>query len=298
MRTFGKDSLDAYNAQKAEAQALHHQRRRDAGRTARYVPRDGKSLRQLEGNLHLHVLWRRFEPRLGRQQRQLHSGSRRSGPETEDRRPGKSGRGTAKTVQAAIPRWPVFICITSDDLYNWTDEGVVLRTVPVSSEDYGKDQNEGYKADYSIFETDPYFSALYGDCGDQEPDDPQYENKAGRNLLESRQRPQCHGTSESHLLTKIPASMSCGSTRMDVPRPAAEATAVPAPALRFPTALQVRSSSFPPSVSTRRNMYPIMDLTVPAVQSRDMNLFQDEDGTAYVIYSSDIERDDVYRPPQ
>ncbi|MFQ7552737.1 MAG: hypothetical protein ACLRMZ_23635 [Blautia marasmi] len=60
---------------------------------------------------------------------------------------------------------------TSSDLYNWTDEGVVLRSIPVSEEDYDKDQTEGYKADLSIFETDEYFKNLYGEYEGQDPDD-------------------------------------------------------------------------------------------------------------------------------
>ena len=47
----------------------------------------------------------------------------------------------------------------------------MLRSIPVSEEDYGKDQTDGYKADLTIFETDEYFKNLYGEYADQDPDD-------------------------------------------------------------------------------------------------------------------------------
>ena len=61
---------------------------------------------------------------------------------------------------------------TSKDLYNWDDQGVVLRSIPVSEADYGKDQEDGYTADLSIFEDDEYFAELYGDYAGKDSDYP------------------------------------------------------------------------------------------------------------------------------
>lgn len=47
---------------------------------------------------------------------------------------------------------------TSEDLYNWTDEGIVFRSIPVSDEEYGKNGTN-----LSIFTEDEYFKTLYGD---------------------------------------------------------------------------------------------------------------------------------------
>ena len=65
-------------------------------------------------------------------------------------------------------------CYSSEDLYNWTDEGVVLRTIPVSDKDFGKYAKEGYKADLSVFEEDEYFKSLYAE----------YENYRKRSMKE------------------------------------------------------------------------------------------------------------------
>lgn len=57
---------------------------------------------------------------------------------------------------------------TSKDLYNWTDEGVVLKTMD------SKDQ----------FETDPYFNALYGDLTEEEQQEIFYHIDANTAVVE------------------------------------------------------------------------------------------------------------------
>lgn len=285
-RTFGKDSLDAYNAQKAEAQALitkegaTQEELRDMYRamekaydslkeTFTYTSFGGDSNRAWVDNNGNYI-----QAHGGQVQKLKIDGQEKWAWYGEDRASGY-------TPMAGVHLY------TSDDLYNWTDEGVVLRTVPVSSEDYGKDQNEGYKADYSIFETDPYFSALYGDCGDQEPDDPQYENKAEEtywNLANDRsvmERPKVIYNEDTgkyvmwfHSDGRTPSSGgSYGRARAGI----AVSDSATGP-FKLVSTVRLYAAEH---VSDHGS-----DGTGGAV--RDMNLFQDEDGTAYVIYSSDM----------
>ncbi len=73
-------------------------------------------------------------------------------------------------------------CYSSTDLYNWKDEGVVLRTITPVQEDYGD-----FTTDYSMSATigaymtpdaeDPYFYDLYQGYEDLGPDQDVYDNK-------------------------------------------------------------------------------------------------------------------------
>lgn len=285
-RTFGKDSLDAYNAKKAEAQALINkegatqEELRDMYRamekaydslkeTFTYTSFGGNSDRAWVDNNGNYI-----QAHGGQVQKLVIDGKEKWAWYGEDRASGY-------TPMAGVHLY------TSDDLYNWTDEGVVLRTVPVSSEDYGKDQEEGYKADYSIFETDPYFSALYGDYEDQDPDDPQYENKAEEtywNLANDRsvmERPKVIYNEKTgkyvmwfHSDGRTPSSGgSYGRARAGI----AVSDSATGP-FKLVSTVRLYAAEHVKDHGT--------DGTGGAV--RDMNLFQDEDGTAYVIYSSDM----------
>lgn len=55
---------------------------------------------------------------------------------------------------------------TSTDLYNWQDEGLALRAIPVSADEYGKNLTN-----LDIFTSDEYFKDLYGDYAGKDADD-------------------------------------------------------------------------------------------------------------------------------
>ncbi len=177
---------------------------------------------------------------------------------------------------------------TSDDLYNWTDEGIVLRTVPVSDEDYGHDQDEGYKADLSIFEEDEYFSALYGDYKNQPAEDTEhYENKAEEtywNLANDRgvmERPKViyNETTGKYVMWyhsdgRMPGSSgSYGRARAGI----AISDKATGPFKLISTARLYDSENAPDHGFDGQSGGAV----------RDMNLFKDKNGEAYVLYSSD-----------
>lgn len=176
---------------------------------------------------------------------------------------------------------------TSTNLYNWKDEGVVLRTVPVSEEDYGKDQEDGYKADLSIFKDDPYFNALYGDYADLPAEDSQYENKAEEtywNLANDRsvlERPKVlYNKSTGKYVMWYHSDGHTPSSSGSYARARAGIAVSDSPTGPFKLVSTIRLYDSP-NVET----HGFDGQNGGAL--RDMNLFQDDDGTAYVIYSSD-----------
>ena len=179
---------------------------------------------------------------------------------------------------------------TSTDLYNWTDEGVAFRAIPVADEDYNKFKEAGYKADLSIFDEDEYFSALYSDYKGLPANDSQYESRleelywdiaADRTVME---RPKvlfndktgkyvmwwhCDGNTKNN-----PTGSSYGKAKAGV----AIADSPQGP--------------FKYLGSYKLNYDENADHSWDSDESawgsvRDMNVFKDDDGTAYVIYSSD-----------
>nr|MCR4832066.1 family 43 glycosylhydrolase [Butyrivibrio sp.] len=179
---------------------------------------------------------------------------------------------------------------TSTDLYNWTDEGVAFRAIPVADEDYGTFTEDGYTADLSIFDEDEYFSALYGDYKGAASDDAQYDSKleevywniaADRGVME---RPKvlyndatgkyvmwwhCDGPTKSN-----PGGSNYGKAKAGV-----AIADSPAGPFKYLGAYKLNYSE-----DTNHNW----DSTEAAWGAvRDMNVFKDDDGTAYVMYSSD-----------
>ncbi|MCR5657597.1 MAG: family 43 glycosylhydrolase [Butyrivibrio sp.] len=182
-------------------------------------------------------------------------------------------------------------CYSSEDLYNWTDEGVVLRTIPVSDEDFGKYSKGGYKADLSVFEEDEYFKALYSDYEGAPADDTQYESKLEEvywNIANDRivmERPKvlyndvtkkyvmwwhCDGKQKSN-----PSGSSYGKARAGI-----AISDSPNGPFKYVTARKLISADGAD-----------LDWDTEEGSVRDMNLFKDNDGTAYVLYSSDGNRD-------
>ncbi len=180
---------------------------------------------------------------------------------------------------------------TSTDLYNWVDEGVPFRAIPVADEDYGKFKEEGYTADLSIFEEDEYFSTLYADYKGQAADDSDvYESKLEElywNIASDRtvmERPKvlyndktgkyvmwwhCDGVSKDN-----PTGSDYGKAKAGV-----AISDTPYGPFKFLGAYKLNYDE---------NADHSWDKGEKAWGSvRDMNLFKDDDGTAYVMYSSD-----------
>ncbi|WP_029231365.1 Ig-like domain-containing protein [Butyrivibrio sp. VCB2006] len=179
---------------------------------------------------------------------------------------------------------------TSTDLYNWTDEGVPFKAIPIADENYGKFKEAGYQADLSIFEEDEYFATLYGDYKGQAADDSQYDNKleevywniaADRTVME---RPKvlyndktgkyvmwwhCDGNTKSN-----PTGSNYGKARAGV-----AISDSPYGPFKFLGAYKLNYSE------TADHQWDSDESAWGSV--RDMNVFKDDDGTAYVMYSSD-----------
>nr|WP_288978799.1 Ig-like domain-containing protein [uncultured Blautia sp.] len=175
---------------------------------------------------------------------------------------------------------------TSSDLYNWTDEGVVLRSIPVSEEDYGKDQTEGYKADLSIFETDEYFKNLYGGYEGQDPDDTDnYSSKLEEvywNLAEDRtviERPKVlYNDATGKYVMWFHADGRTPTSDADYGKARAGIAISDSPAGPFKLLGTYK-------LHDSKDADHSWDNAGGAV--RDMNLFKDDEGQGYVIYSSD-----------
>ncbi len=175
---------------------------------------------------------------------------------------------------------------TSEDLYNWTDEGVALKCIPVSEKDYGKDQEEGYKADLSIFETDEYFKNLYSEYKDKAPDDTEnYTSKLEEvywNLAEDRtvmERPKVlYNDKTGKYVMWFHADGRTPTNTADYGKARAGIAVSDNPAGPFKllgTYLLHDSKDADHSWDEEGG------------HLRDMNLFKDDDGQGYVVYSSD-----------
>ncbi len=176
---------------------------------------------------------------------------------------------------------------TSTDLYNWTDEGVVLKSIPVSDEEYGTDQEDGYVADLSIFETDEYFKDLYSDYVGQSADNTSlYSSKLEEvywNLAEDRcviERPKVLYNDKTgkyvmwfHADGRTPAS-SADYGKASVGIAVSDSPVGPFKLLGTYKMLYSETADHSWDSSNLGS-------------ARDMNLFKDDDGSAYVIYSSD-----------
>ncbi|MCR5342652.1 MAG: xylosidase/arabinofuranosidase [Butyrivibrio sp.] len=194
---------------------------------------------------------------------------------------------------------------SSTDLYNWTDEGVVFKAIPVSKKDYRKFTSADYTADLSIFDTDEYFSSLYGDYKGAPADDTnEYTSKLEEiywNIADDRtvmERPKVLYNEKTgkyvmwwHCDGFMPSTRNGGDSSQYGKAMVGIATSdSPAGPFKFITTRKLLSADD-------------ADLGWDKVKgsSRDMNLFKDDNGKAYVIYSSDgnanmyiAELDDTY----
>ena len=179
---------------------------------------------------------------------------------------------------------------TSKDLYNWDDQGVVLKSIPVSEEDYGKDQESDYKADLSIFEEDDYYKELYGDYADKESDFPTlYDSKLEEtywNLANDRcviERPKViYNKKNNNYVMWFHADGRTPKSSADYGKALAGVAISDSPTGPFKlvgTYLLCTDDDAHNSVSNQWDN--------EGGHVRDMNLFVDDDGQAYVMYSSE-----------
>ena len=173
-------------------------------------------------------------------------------------------------------------CYSSKDLYNWTDEGLALDAIDVPDEHYGDDSY----VDLSVFETNEELKALYGDYAGQPSDDPTYETKLEEvywNLAEDRcvmERPKVLYNEENgqyvmwwHCDGRTPTNTA------DYGKARAGVAVADNPAGPFKFVGTYLLASDPDRTSH--------GFDSEGGHVRDMNVFKDDDGTAYVLYSSE-----------
>ena len=173
-------------------------------------------------------------------------------------------------------------CYSSTDLYNWKDEGLALDAIDVPDEHYGDDSY----VDLTIFETDEELKALYGDYAGQPSDHPTYETKLEEvywNLAEDRcvmERPKVlynESTGQYVMWWHCDGRTPTNTADYGKARAGVAVADNPAGPFKFVGAYLLASDP---------------DRTDHGFDSegghvRDMNVFKDDDGTAYVLYSSE-----------
>ncbi len=176
---------------------------------------------------------------------------------------------------------------TSKDLYNWEDEGIALRTI-VPGDDYDKYSEDDYKADLSVFEKDDYFKKLYGEYKGQKADDSQYSSKleetywnlAGDRCVIERPKVIYNEKTDKYVMwfhaDGMMSSNRKESSRYSKARAGVAISDSPEGPFRLIGCYKLAESKD-------------ADLGWDTVHGsvRDMNLFVDDDGDAYVYYSSD-----------
>ncbi len=173
-------------------------------------------------------------------------------------------------------------CYSSTDLYNWKDEGLALDAIDVPDEHYGDDSY----VDLSIFETDEELKALYGDYAGQPSDDPTYKTKLEEvywNLAEDRcvmERPK---VLYNELTGQYVMWWHCDgrtpTNTADYGKARAGVAVADNPAGPFKFVGTYLLASDPDRTSH--------GFDSEGGHVRDMNVFKDDDGTAYVLYSSE-----------
>ncbi|MDD3277300.1 MAG: family 43 glycosylhydrolase [Lachnospiraceae bacterium] len=150
---------------------------------------------------------------------------------------------------------------SSEDLYNWDDEGVVLRTME----------------DPEQFETDPYFSELYGTLTEEEQAEIFIDLDKNNTVME---RPKMLYNDKTgkyviwfHADGRIPGSdADYGKAKAGI-----AVSDSPTGPFKFLGSYKLHHAGDNYGYDGEEGIGSV----------RDMNLFKDDDGTAYVIYSSE-----------
>lgn len=150
---------------------------------------------------------------------------------------------------------------SSTDLYNWVDEGIVLRTM----------ENPGQ------FETDPYFNELYGDLS-QEEKDAIFVDLDKNNTVMERPKMLYNDKTGKYVIWFHADGRYPGS---DADYGKAKAGVAISDSPTGPFKLLGSSKLYHAGENYGYDGYENRGSV------RDMNLFKDDDGQAYVIYSSE-----------
>ena len=157
---------------------------------------------------------------------------------------------------------------SSHDLYNWTDEGLALRAMETADQ----------------FETDPYFVDLYAGYTDQERaavyrdlDTVQTDPAVNPAIIE---RPKAiYNAGTGQWVMWIHADGPSATSNAQYAKANAGVAVSDSPTGPFRYIDSYRLHVAPPGEPNHQPDNPGM--------ARDMNLFVDDDGTAYIIYSSE-----------
>lgn len=155
---------------------------------------------------------------------------------------------------------------SSEDLYNWTDEGLVLKTM----------------TNIEQFETDPYFSALYGDLSEEEQKAiyvDLWQGSSDAGCVIERPKMLYNETTGKYVIWfhadgNDPFATGSGSNYAKGKAGIAIADS--------PTGPYKLLGSY-----LLDSDYDNHGFDTVGGHVRDMNLFKDDDGTAYVLYSSE-----------
>ena len=173
---------------------------------------------------------------------------------------------------------------TSTDLYNWQDEGLALRAIPVSADEYGKNLTN-----LDIFTSDEYFKDLYGDYAGKDADDtalyPQGKlQETYWNLAEDRcviERPKViYNQTTGKYVMWFHADGRTPQNTADYGKADAGVAIADSPAGPFKL-LGTYDLYYDKT-------FDYAKVSDHAGAVRDMNLFVDTDGTAYISYSSEM----------
>lgn len=150
---------------------------------------------------------------------------------------------------------------SSDDLYNWHNEGIVMRNVS------GREQ---------LDEVD-YYKKLYGDCTEQEKDHI-YECLSAQTAIIERPKLIYNEKTDTYVMW----FHADGPTKDSQSSYAAASAGVAVSKTPYGPFRFIERYRLDTCPEDQEDMYP-----QSKGMARDMNLFTDDDGTAYIIYSSE-----------
>lgn len=150
---------------------------------------------------------------------------------------------------------------SSDDLYNWHNEGVVMRNVNSREE----------------LETDDYFKQLYGSCAKEELDHI-YECLSAKTAIIERPKMIYNSKTDMYVIW-FHADGPTATSNSSYAAASAGVAVSKTPYGPFKFVERYRLNTCP---EDQEDFYP-----QSKGMARDMNLFIDDDGTAYIIYSSE-----------
>ena len=150
---------------------------------------------------------------------------------------------------------------TSDDLYNWQFEGIIMKNVPSRK----------------VLDTDPYFKEVYAGCTSEELDNVALSLSAERAVIE---RPKLiYNEKNKQYVLWFHADGPTATSDSNYAAACAGVAVSDTPFGPYRFVGRYRLNTCP---EDQEDQYP-----QSKGMARDMNLFKDTDGTAYIIYSSE-----------